>query len=86
MEIVKAEKPDIFVSTGDLVDAQINRMTGMAELLQQVKAPYGNYAITGNHEYYAGLDQALDFTRHCRIQAAAGRHRTGRSDRNCGRG
>jgi hypothetical protein len=63
MDIVKAEEPDIFVSTGDLVDAQINRMTGMAELLLQVKAPYGNYAITGNHEYYAGLQQALDFTR-----------------------
>ncbi len=63
MEIVKAEKPDIFVSTGDLVDAQINQMTGMAELLSGVKAPYGSYAITGNHEYYAGLDQALAFTR-----------------------
>ncbi len=63
MEIVKSERPDIFVSTGDLVDAQINAMTGMAELLSQVRAPYGNYAITGNHEYYAGLDQALDFTR-----------------------
>jgi predicted MPP superfamily phosphohydrolase len=63
MEIVKAERPDIFVSTGDLVDAQINKMTGMAELLSEVKAPYGNYAVTGNHEYYAGLDQALDFTR-----------------------
>ncbi len=64
MEIVKAEKPDIFVSTGDLVDAQINRMTGMSDLLLQVRAPYGNYAITGNHEYYAGLKQALEFTKH----------------------
>ena len=63
MEIVKAEKPDLFVSTGDLVDAQINHMTGLAELLQQVRAPHGNFAITGNHEYYAGLSQALDFTR-----------------------
>ena len=63
MQIVKAERPDIFVSTGDLVDAQINKMTGMAELLSKVRAPYGNYAVTGNHEYYAGLDQALDFTR-----------------------
>ncbi len=63
MDLVKAEKPDIFVSTGDLVDAQINQMTGMAEILAEVKAPYGNYAITGNHEFYAGLDQALAFTR-----------------------
>jgi predicted MPP superfamily phosphohydrolase len=63
MQIVKAERPDIFVSTGDLVDAQINKMTGMAELLSEVRAPYGNYAVTGNHEYYAGLDQALNVTR-----------------------
>ncbi len=63
MDIVKAEKPDIFVSTGDLVDAQINEMTGMADLLREVKAPYGNYAITGNHEFFAGIDQAIAFTR-----------------------
>ena len=63
MDIVKAEKPDIFLSTGDLVDAQINDLRGMAELLREVKAPYGNYAITGNHEYYAGIEDALAFTR-----------------------
>ena len=65
VDIVKAEKPDIFISTGDLVDAQINNMEGMADLLRSVHAPYGNYAITGNHEYYAGIQQALAFTREC---------------------
>jgi predicted MPP superfamily phosphohydrolase len=65
LDIVKAEKPDIFVSTGDLVDAQINDMEGLAELLREVQAPYGKYAITGNHEYYAGIKQALAFTREC---------------------
>jgi len=65
VDIVKAEKPDIFISTGDLVDAQINNMEGMADLLRSVHAPYGSYAITGNHEYYAGIKQALAFTREC---------------------
>ena len=65
VDIVKAEKPDIFISTGDLVDAQINQMTGMADILREVKAPYGNFAITGNHEYYAGIKQALALTREC---------------------
>ncbi len=65
LDIVKAEKPDVFVSTGDLVDAQINHMAGLAELLREVPAPYGKYAITGNHEYYAGIKQALAFTREC---------------------
>jgi predicted MPP superfamily phosphohydrolase len=63
LALVKAENPDIFVSTGDLVDAQINEMTGLADLLREINPPYGKYAITGNHEYYAGLRQALAFTR-----------------------
>jgi predicted MPP superfamily phosphohydrolase len=65
LDIVKAERPDIFVSTGDLVDAQIDELEGLAELLREVKAPYGNYAITGNHEYYAGIKEATAFTRKC---------------------
>ena len=63
IEMVEAEKPDILVSTGDLVDAQINHMTGLAELLRKVAAPYGKYAIPGNHEYYAGIKQSLAFTK-----------------------
>lgn len=63
VEKVMAESPDIVVSTGDLVDGQINRMEGLAEIFLQIKPAYGKYAITGNHEYYAGLDQALEFTR-----------------------
>jgi predicted MPP superfamily phosphohydrolase len=63
LESVKAAKPDIFIVTGDLVDAQINHLTGLAELLRTVNARFGKYAITGNHEYYAGLNKALAFTR-----------------------
>ncbi|MBI5055871.1 MAG: metallophosphoesterase [Nitrospirae bacterium] len=59
---VKAANPDILVSTGDLVDGQINRLEGLEKLLNEVNPRYGKFAITGNHEYYAGLKQALDFT------------------------
>ena len=38
-------------------------MTGLAELLREIKTKYGNYAVTGNHEYFAGIDKALAFTR-----------------------
>jgi predicted MPP superfamily phosphohydrolase len=60
---VKAANPDILVSTGDLVDGQINNLEGLAELLKDINPGYGKFAITGNHEYYAGIDQAMDFTR-----------------------
>lgn len=63
LDAVRAAKPDILVSTGDLVDAQINHLPGLREMLQEIRPRYGKYAITGNHEYYAGLERALEFTR-----------------------
>ncbi len=59
---VKEAKPDILVSTGDLVDGQINNLQGLAELLQEIKPRFGKYAVTGNHEFYAGLHESLAFT------------------------
>jgi uncharacterized protein len=54
-------QPDLLLATGDIVDAQINHLDELVELWQQFDPPLGKYAVTGNHEYYAGLDQALDF-------------------------
>ncbi len=59
---VKKADPDILVSTGDFVDGQINNLSGLADMLASIAPKYGKFAITGNHEYYAGLDQALQFT------------------------
>jgi predicted MPP superfamily phosphohydrolase len=59
---VKEAQPDILVSTGDLVDGQIDDLTGLAELLNAIHPGFGKFAVTGNHEFYAGLDQALRFT------------------------
>jgi len=59
---VKEAKPDILVSTGDLVDGQIDDLGGLAELLSEIHPRFGKFAVTGNHEFYAGLDQALRFT------------------------
>ncbi|TAL26294.1 MAG: metallophosphoesterase, partial [Nitrospirae bacterium] len=63
LEQVRTMSPDILVSTGDLVDGQINGLAGIAGLFKEINPRYGKFAITGNHEFYAGLDQALAFTR-----------------------
>jgi len=63
LQAVKDAEPDILVSTGDLVDGQINGLHGLAEMFNRINPPYGKYAVTGNHEFYAGLEQALAFTR-----------------------
>jgi len=59
---INETSPDLLISTGDLVDGQINRMTGLAELLQDIRPGFGKFAVTGNHEMYAGLGQAIGFT------------------------
>lgn len=61
--IVARERPDLFVSTGDFVDGQLDGVEGLAEILRGIPAPRGKYAVLGNHEYYAGIDRAIAFTR-----------------------
>jgi len=61
--IVAREHPDIVVSTGDLVDGQLDGVAELAEILRGIPAPRGKFAALGNHEYYAGIDRAIAFTR-----------------------
>lgn len=59
---IQEARPDILVSTGDLVDGQLNHLTEEVALLAAFNPPLGKLAITGNHEFYAGLQDALAFT------------------------
>lgn len=60
---IGSARPDILVSTGDLVDGRIANPDTTAQALSAIEAPLGKFAVTGNHEYYAGVDTALNFTR-----------------------
>ncbi len=62
-EILSRERPDLFVSTGDLVDGQLDGVEGLSRIFREIEAPMGKYAVPGNHEYYAGIDRSLGFTR-----------------------
>jgi predicted MPP superfamily phosphohydrolase len=68
LKVIRDAKPDIIVSTGDLVDGKLNRedvkshQDNLAAMLASLPTPAGKYAVTGNHENYAGLQQALAFT------------------------
>lgn len=63
LEKVKAAKPDLFISTGDLVDGQMDDVSTLTHMFREIPATYGKFAVTGNHEYYAGLDRSISFTR-----------------------
>jgi len=59
---VRDARPDILVSTGDLVDGQMDDLEMLTDMFQKIPATYGKFAVTGNHEFYAGIDRALAFT------------------------
>jgi len=60
---VAAAAPDVLVSTGDLVDGQLDNLDASLAMLKNLPARYGKYAVTGNHEFFAGIDRAVEFSR-----------------------
>lgn len=44
-------KPDLIVFTGDMVNSFASEMDPWMETLRKLKAKYGKYATTGNHDY-----------------------------------
>ena len=59
--ILVDEQPDLLVCTGDLMDGAIPHLNHMSAYLAAIDPPLGKIAVTGNHEFYAGLKESLDF-------------------------
>jgi predicted MPP superfamily phosphohydrolase len=59
--ILEKEKPDILLCTGDLVDGMTPHTNHLSEILARYNPPLGKFAVTGNHEFYAGLKESLAF-------------------------
>jgi len=61
IELVNAEKPDLVLFAGDILDYSMRPVLeeGMAEEFRRIEAP--TYACLGNHEYYSGLNDAIQF-------------------------
>ena len=70
---IKKINPDILVSTGDIVDGQINHLNEFIDPLKSINPPYGKFAVTGNHEFYAGIEASLDFMRKAGFEILRGR-------------
>ncbi|HEY4103236.1 MAG TPA: metallophosphoesterase [Polyangiaceae bacterium] len=51
-----ALNPDVIAITGDLVDGTVEDLAEHVAPLANLKAKYGVYFVTGNHEYYSGAE------------------------------
>ena len=62
LQRIREARPDIIVSTGDLLDGELDNIMADAERFAQIPVKYGKFAVLGNHEYYAGLERSIEFT------------------------
>lgn len=61
LEPIRALKPDLLISLGDLVDGGAVHLEGAAARFAALQPRHGKYAVLGNHEQYQGLDLSLAF-------------------------
>jgi uncharacterized protein len=67
-------QPDMVAVTGDLVDGSVNRLRYDVAPLADLKAADGCFFVTGNHEYYSGVDSWVHHVRSLGFQVLLNQH------------
>ncbi len=61
--VVNTLDADMVALTGDLVDGSVDQLGYDVAPLAQIRSKLGNFFVTGNHEYYSGVDQWIEEVR-----------------------
>ena len=59
VEAVNRLNPDLVAITGDLVDGSVPELGAQVAPLARLVSRHGSYFVTGNHEYYSGVEPWL---------------------------
>jgi predicted MPP superfamily phosphohydrolase len=74
VESVNRLKPDVVAITGDLVDGSVQELGPHVAPLAKLKARYGSFFVTGNHEYYSGAQPWINELRRLGIRVLMNEH------------
>ncbi len=65
---------DLIAFTGDLVDGTIEHLRHHVEPMKDLTAPHGVYFITGNHEYYSGVEAWVEEVKQMGLRVLLNEH------------
>jgi len=71
---VNGLRPDAIAVTGDLVDGSVQRLAMHTAPLARLSAPDGAFFVTGNHEYYSGVEQWVTEVRRLGLRVLLNEH------------
>jgi len=75
VEIANSLNPDLVALTGDMVDGRVEALSPDLEPLKALKSTHGSFFITGNHEYYWGALQWIQWFKDAGSQVLLNEHR-----------
>src|SRR5581483_2767277 len=68
VSMARAQEPDVVVLTGDFIHQGYQHIEEVAEIVGGLSAPYGVFAVLGNHDY--SVRNALGFRRYRHLHRA----------------
>ena len=78
MNRMRAVEPDIILLLGDVFDGRTRPPHEFIKILGEVKAPYGSYAVLGNHDFHGGGAESSRMLHEAGFQVLRNRYATAR--------
>lgn len=76
VDAVNELRVDLVAITGDLVDGSVHELRHHTAPLRQLQSRHGTFFVTGNHEYYSGVEAWIAELRRLDIDVLLNEHRT----------
>src|SRR5687767_4378395 len=74
VDAVNTLQADAVAITGDLVDGRVHDLAPHVAPLAQLRSKHGTFFVTGNHEYYSGVDEWIAELQRLGVQVLMNEH------------
>lgn len=75
IDLINEQQSDLFVFTGDLVNNKASEILPWIKYFAQIKAPYGQFSVLGNHDYGDYVKWDTDHNKHANLQSLKKYHK-----------